>query len=146
VRKVRFKAISGQELIDLKVAEGIPDFVAKFALGWVQGMNNEEWDSQGWDLEKVVGQRLHTVAEFLRDEYVAKTSVPLGHEKRSFEMKIGFIGAGIVAQAVAKHVLPFGLSFCWLQPEVQNARAMNSVLQDWEMVFCASLALLPSRM
>ena len=81
-KKVPFKPISGQEFIDLKIAEGIPDFVAKFALGWVQGMNDGEWDSRGHDLEKLIGHKPQAVAEFLREEYAAaQTPAPKGAKK-----------------------------------------------------------------
>ena len=68
-KEVPYSPISDQEFIELKVAQGFPEFVAKFALGWVQGMNNGEWERQSGDLEKLIGHKPQTATEYLRDEY-----------------------------------------------------------------------------
>jgi NAD(P)H dehydrogenase (quinone) len=76
-KKAPFTPVSDQEFIDLKVAEGIPQFVAEFALSWVQGMNNGEWERQSGDLERLIGHKPQTATEYLREEYAAvKPPVP----------------------------------------------------------------------
>ncbi len=39
-KKVPFIPISDQEFLDLKLSDGLPDFVTKFMLRWVQGMGD----------------------------------------------------------------------------------------------------------
>ena len=76
-KKVPFIPISVQDFLDLKIAEGLPDFAAKFVLRWVQGMGEGEWSEQSGDLEKLIGHKPQTVAEYLRETYAgAKTPVP----------------------------------------------------------------------
>ena len=65
--------ISDQECIERKIAEGLPPSVAEFALGWVQDMNNREWDQLS-DLKMLIGDEPATVIDYLRDEYLAVTS------------------------------------------------------------------------
>lgn len=75
-KRVPFIPISDQEFLDLKLADGLPDFVAKFVLRWVQGMGEGEWSDQSGDLEKLIGHKPQTVTEYLRETYAApKTSV-----------------------------------------------------------------------
>jgi NAD(P)H dehydrogenase (quinone) len=76
-KKVPFIAISDEEFLDLKLADGFPDFVTKFVLRWVQGMGEGEWSDQSGDLEKLIGHKPQTVTEYLRETYAAaKTPVP----------------------------------------------------------------------
>jgi NAD(P)H dehydrogenase (quinone) len=76
-KKVPFIPISDQEFLDLKLADGFPDFVTKFVLRWVQGMGEGEWSDQSGDLEKLIGHKPQTVTEYLRETYAAaKTPVP----------------------------------------------------------------------
>jgi len=53
----------------MKRAEGWPDFVAEFALKWVEGMNAGEWEEPTSDLERLIGHKPKTPAEFFRDDY-----------------------------------------------------------------------------
>ncbi|QOY90325.1 SDR family oxidoreductase [Paludibaculum fermentans] len=75
-KHVPFIPISEQEFIDLKVADGLPGFVSKFMLGWVQGMGAGEWSEQGGDLEKLIGRKPQTVTEYLRETYGAVAKTP----------------------------------------------------------------------
>lgn len=72
---VPYIAVSGEEYLDLKRAEGWPDFIAEFALKWVQGMNAGEWDEQTDDLETLIGRKPKTPAEFFRDGYLRLCSL-----------------------------------------------------------------------
>ena len=68
-REVPYVTVSDQEYLEIKRAEGWPDFVVKFALKWVQGMNAGEWEEPTSDLERLIGHKLKTPAEFFRDDY-----------------------------------------------------------------------------
>ena len=41
----------------------------EFALKWVQGMNAGEWEEPTSDLERLIGHKPKTPAEFFRDDY-----------------------------------------------------------------------------
>ena len=69
-RKVPYVPISDEEFLELKRAEGFPDYVAAFALEWVQGMNAGEWEEQTRDLEMLIGHKPKTAAEFFCDDYL----------------------------------------------------------------------------
>lgn len=70
-KKVPFIPISDQEFMNLKLADGFPDFVTKFVLRWVQGMGDGEWSEQSGDLEKLIGHKPQKITEFLRETYAA---------------------------------------------------------------------------
>jgi NAD(P)H dehydrogenase (quinone) len=67
--EVPYIKISDQQYIDNFVADGLPEPVAAFALGWVRGINRGEWEDQTRDLENLIGHKPVTAAEFLRDNY-----------------------------------------------------------------------------
>lgn len=69
--KVPYTAVSDEEYVALKVAEGQPDFVVEFALKWVQGMNAGEWEEQTNDLERLIGRKPKTPTEFFRYDYLS---------------------------------------------------------------------------
>jgi len=81
-KKVPFIPISDQEFLDLKTAEGFPDFVTKFVLRWVQGMGEGEWSDQSGDLEKLIDHKPQTVTEFLHETYAATKSPTLKGAKK----------------------------------------------------------------
>jgi NAD(P)H dehydrogenase (quinone) len=66
---VPYVAVSDQDYIDARIAEGLPDFVAKFVLGWMQGMNRGEWDQQTGDLEALLGRAPTTIEQYLRQAH-----------------------------------------------------------------------------
>lgn len=68
-REVPYVTVSDQEYLEIKRAEGWPDFVVEFALKWVQGMNAGEWEEPTSDLERLIGHKPKTPAEFFRDDY-----------------------------------------------------------------------------
>jgi NAD(P)H dehydrogenase (quinone) len=68
-RKVPYVPVSDQEYVEIKRGEGWPDFVAEFALKWVEGMNAGEWEEPTSDLERLIGHKPKTPAEFFRDDY-----------------------------------------------------------------------------
>jgi NAD(P)H dehydrogenase (quinone) len=68
---VPFVASTDEAYIDHLVATGLPEPAARFALGWVQGVNAGEWSGKAGDLEKLLGRKPMTAAEFLRAAYVA---------------------------------------------------------------------------
>jgi len=68
---VRFVAGTDQDYIDHLMAAGLPEPAARFALGWVQGVNAGEWGGKTGVLEKLLGRKPMTAAEFLRTNYAA---------------------------------------------------------------------------
>jgi NAD(P)H dehydrogenase (quinone) len=67
--KVPYVTVSDQEYLKMRRAEGWPDFVAEFALKWVEGMNAGEWEEPTNDLERLIGHKPRTPAEFFRANY-----------------------------------------------------------------------------
>ena len=63
--------VTDEEYIANYVAEGLPEPVAAFALAWVHGTNLGEWGELTGDLERLIGHKPITTAEFLRDNYPA---------------------------------------------------------------------------
>jgi NAD(P)H dehydrogenase (quinone) len=61
--------VTDEEYIANYVAEGLPEPVAVFALAWVHGTNLGEWGELTGDLERLIGRKPITTAEFLRDNY-----------------------------------------------------------------------------
>jgi NAD(P)H dehydrogenase (quinone) len=59
--------ISKEEYLEHMVAGGLPAPAAEFLLSWVQAINGGEWDDQPGDLERLLGRKPTTSAEFLRD-------------------------------------------------------------------------------
>jgi hypothetical protein len=86
---VPYTAISDEAYFELK-RDGVPDFVAKFVLKWVQGMNAGEWQDQTGDLETLIGRKPKTAAELFRDDYLPG---------EGGLRKIGLVGASAVALA-----------------------------------------------
>jgi NAD(P)H dehydrogenase (quinone) len=70
-KEVPYTTVSAEEYVEhLKASAGVPDFIAEFALEWVQGINDGEWQVQTSDLETLLGRKPTTAAEFYRDVYV----------------------------------------------------------------------------
>jgi len=68
-KPVPFLALPDQDYIARLVASGLPEPAAAFALAWVRGINAGEWDGKTGDLEKLLGRKPVTAAEFLRAPY-----------------------------------------------------------------------------
>lgn len=68
-KTVPYVAISEQDYVNARAAEGLPEFVARFVLGWVHGMNRGEWDQQTGDLEALLGRAPTTPEQYLRQTY-----------------------------------------------------------------------------
>jgi len=66
---VPYVTVSDQDYIDARIADGLPDFVASFVLGWVRGMNRGEWDQPTGDLETLIGRAPTTTEQYLRQAY-----------------------------------------------------------------------------
>ncbi|KRA98472.1 NAD(P)-dependent oxidoreductase [Devosia sp. Root685] len=71
-KPVRFVSVSDQDYIAHLVAAGLPEQAARFALVWVQGINAGEWGGTAGDLEKLLGRKPTTAAEFLRANYAVR--------------------------------------------------------------------------
>lgn len=71
-KPVSFVAGTDQDYIDHLMAAGLPEPAARFALGWVQGVNAGEWGGKTGDLEQLLGRKPMTTAEFLRTNYAAR--------------------------------------------------------------------------
>lgn len=69
---VPYVAGTDEDYIGHLMASGLPEPAARFALGWVQGVNAGAWDGKAGDLEKLLGRKPMTVAEFLRTNYAAR--------------------------------------------------------------------------
>ncbi|WP_180902401.1 SDR family oxidoreductase [Martelella soudanensis] len=61
-----FNVLSDQDYIAQLMSLGLPEPAAAFVLKWVQGVNAGEWDSESGDLEKLLGRKPVTPAEYLR--------------------------------------------------------------------------------
>ncbi|MBP0438343.1 SDR family oxidoreductase [Tianweitania sediminis] len=70
-KPVPFVARSDEGYIAHLVAAGLPEPAAGFALAWVHGINAGEWDGKTGDLEKLLGRKPTTAAEFLDASYAA---------------------------------------------------------------------------
>jgi NAD(P)H dehydrogenase (quinone) len=71
-KPVPFIAGSDQDYIAHLVAAGLPEPAARFALVWVHGINAGGWSGKTGDLEKLLGRKPMSAAEFLRDSYAAR--------------------------------------------------------------------------
>ena len=65
-KPVPFIAGSDQDFLNHLMTSGLPEPAARFALGWVQGVNAGEWGGQTGDLERFLGRKPTSAAEFLR--------------------------------------------------------------------------------
>lgn len=63
--------VTDEEYIANYVAEGLPEAVAAFALAWVHGTNLGERGELTGELERLIGHKPITTAEFLRENYPA---------------------------------------------------------------------------
>jgi len=61
--------VTDEEYIANYVADGLSEPVAAFALEWVHGANLGEWGNLTGDLERLIGRKPITTAEYLRDNY-----------------------------------------------------------------------------
>ena len=68
-KAVSYIAVSNKQYIANLVAAGLPEAAAQFALGWVDGINSGEWSKQTGDLERLLGRKPTTAAEFFRASY-----------------------------------------------------------------------------
>lgn len=73
-KPVSFVASTDRDYIDHLMAAGLPEPAARFALGWVHGINAGAWGGKTGDLEKLLGRKPMTAAEFLRTNYAARQS------------------------------------------------------------------------
>ncbi len=63
-RKIQYTPLSDAEYLEMKVASGLPQPVAEFALGWAKGVTTGQWDDETGDLERLIGHKPLTAAEF----------------------------------------------------------------------------------
>jgi NAD(P)H dehydrogenase (quinone) len=68
-KKVPFVAISDQQYIADHTSTGIPEPLAQWVLNWVHAMNDGEYDGVNGDLERLIGRKPTTTAEYLKDNY-----------------------------------------------------------------------------
>ncbi len=70
--QVEFHAVSEQDYVAHLVTAGLPEPAANFVLAWVKGVNAGEWDSPTGDLERLLGRKPTTPAEYLRARHAAR--------------------------------------------------------------------------
>ena len=63
-REIQYTPVSDAEYLEMKVASGLPQPVAEFALGWAKGVTTGQWDIETGDLERLIGRKPLTAAEF----------------------------------------------------------------------------------
>jgi NAD(P)H dehydrogenase (quinone) len=69
---VPYTTLDAKEYVKhLQATAGVPEFVAEFALEWVQGINAGEWAQETHDLETLLGRKPTTTAEYYRAAYAA---------------------------------------------------------------------------
>jgi len=68
-KKVPYVTISDQEYIANHTKEGIPEPLAEWVLNWVRAMNLGEFDEVNGDLERLIGHKPLSTAEYLKDNY-----------------------------------------------------------------------------
>ncbi|MGI4840247.1 MAG: SDR family oxidoreductase [Janthinobacterium lividum] len=61
--------VTDEQYIANYIADGLPEPFARFALEWVHGTNRGEWGELTGDLERLIGRRPITTADYLRDNY-----------------------------------------------------------------------------
>ncbi|RYZ77135.1 MAG: NAD-dependent epimerase/dehydratase family protein [Proteobacteria bacterium] len=61
--------IASDEYVERLGAAGVPTFAAKFLLAWMNGMTKGEWGDLGGDLERLIGRKPKTTADYLREVY-----------------------------------------------------------------------------
>lgn len=71
-KPVPFVTGTDEDYIAHLMAVGLPEPVARFALAWVHGIKAGEWNGKTGDLEKLLGRKPTTAAEFLRAHYSAR--------------------------------------------------------------------------
>ncbi len=71
-KKVPYIAGTDEDYIVHLMASGLPEPAARFALGWMQRVNAGAWDGKAGDLEKLLGRKPTTAAEFLRTNYAER--------------------------------------------------------------------------
>ncbi len=68
---VPYIPISDDEYLAGLVARGMPQPSIDFLMGWIHGINAGEWDAPSGDLERLIGHKPMSTAEFLRRAYVS---------------------------------------------------------------------------
>lgn len=69
---VPYTTVNAKEYVKhLEATAGVPEFIAEFAMEWVQGINDGEWAHQTRDLETLLGRKPTTTAEYYRAAYAA---------------------------------------------------------------------------
>lgn len=61
--------VTDEEYIANYAEEGLPEPFARFALEWVHGTNLGEWGELTGDLERLIGRKPITTAQYLRENY-----------------------------------------------------------------------------
>jgi NAD(P)H dehydrogenase (quinone) len=70
-KDVLFVPLSDEDYVALlQRAAGVPDFVAEFALAWVRGINQGEWQDVTSDLEALIGRKPKTATEYYAHDYL----------------------------------------------------------------------------
>ena len=68
-KPVAYKQITDEAFTDTIKAAGLPEFLAPFAIRWIKGMDNGEWEPDTDDLEKLLGRKPASTEETMRTTY-----------------------------------------------------------------------------
>lgn len=63
-RQVSYTPLSDADYLQTKVAAGLPQPVADFALSWAKGVSTGEWSKETGDLERLLGRKPLSAVEF----------------------------------------------------------------------------------
>lgn len=75
-RSVPHVTVSDAEYLESLAAAGLPAPARPFVLQWVRGMAAGEWEDTPGDLEKLIGRKPTSAADYLREVYVPASASP----------------------------------------------------------------------
>jgi len=79
-KKVPYVIISDQEYIANHTKEGIPEPLAEWVLNWVRAMNLGEFDEVNGDLERLIGHKPLSTAEYLKGQLSRRRARDRSHQ------------------------------------------------------------------
>ncbi|RZA04293.1 MAG: SDR family oxidoreductase [Proteobacteria bacterium] len=68
-KEVPLIGVSDAEYLKALIANSLPEFLAKFLLGWMHGMASGEWSDTSGDLERLIRRKPKAASEYLQEAY-----------------------------------------------------------------------------